>query len=166
MILSAAGHRFYRLPGMGAPKRLVPSNPHMHLVLAIIRAHLEKTRPDEVICGMHLGFDVLVGVAALQASVPVTVALPHEDWGKKWPTEASIAYRYILDGASRVHAVSSRRSANRAERHEDWILTRSTCLIMLWDGKEPVLRQIMMKAYSRRVDVKNLWDKFVAQAAG
>jgi len=150
MILAATGHR---------PDKLGGYSPDVSSMLRRLAAScIGELRPDQVISGMALGWDIAVAEAALLAGVPLTAAVPCRDQDVRWPPEARERYRRILARASRVHVVSpGAYSPAKMQRRNVWMVDRCDLLLALWDGSRGGTANCLAYADLRGRPYRNAW---------
>jgi uncharacterized phage-like protein YoqJ len=73
----------------------------------LARSWLSEHRPDEVVSGMALGWDMALAEAVLELGLPLSAAVPFVGQESKWPAPSQKRYRDILARATRVEIVSS-----------------------------------------------------------
>jgi uncharacterized phage-like protein YoqJ len=149
-ILAGTGHRPDKLGGYGADvsTRLID----------LARAALMKYRPDEVVCGMALGWDTALALAAIELGIPLTAAVPFEGQERTWRPEQQQLFRSILARATEVVVVSPGGYAIwKMQVRNEWMVDRATGVLALWNGSGGGTGNCIQYARARQVEIVNLW---------
>ena len=126
-VIAATGHRPAKIGGHGPEAR--------HQARTVARHALEALAPSEVITGMAQGWDTAVALAALDAGLPLTCALPFAGQELRWPAEDRHRYHLILGRAQHVEVVSPGGYSNYAMfARNRWMVDRCGMLLACWDG--------------------------------
>lgn len=123
MILAGTGHR--RFPGFE------------HRTLAIhARRQLKQEKPDKVISGMAIGWDMILASAAIDLGIPLIVAIPFKGQEQKWPREWQEEYWYVLKQAERVKLVcDGEYEPWKFQRRNEWMVDKCQMLLAAWSGQ-------------------------------
>lgn len=148
-ILAATGHRPNKLGGYGSD------------VDASLRRlaiwFLTTNRPDGVISGMALGWDMAWSEAAIQMGIPVTAAIPFKGQETAWPVISQHRYGEILARCTDSHIVcDDGYAAWKMQKRNQWMVDNATHLIALWDGTDGGTANCVKYAQGR-IPVWNLW---------
>lgn len=165
MIMTSVGQRFYKLPGMNESKRFVPTNPHTFLLVELIADRLRNHTPERWIYNGGVGFDITCVYTANVLGIPIMAAMSHVGQIKTINAENRKNVETFLERAAEVQYVCGPYMRDRAERHLEWIIERSDCLLAFWDGTAGPTQDAVHKAYAKRTAVDNLWGDFVMHAA-
>ncbi len=57
----------------------------------------ELIRPDEIVTGVALGFDMILAVCSIRAGIKFTAAVPFKGQELGWPEASPRLYNYILE---------------------------------------------------------------------
>lgn len=97
------GHRPRALPVRGVD----PYGPeHREVLQHFAAACFEDVRPDVVVTGMALGWDMACAAAAASMGIPFVAALPHDHHGATWPEDARDRRALLLGRAAEVVVVN------------------------------------------------------------
>lgn len=149
---SGTGHR----PGKLGNEWLMNGPVSLGLRQAI-KAFLIEDRPDEVISGMAIGFDMLWAEEALVLGIPVTAALPFVGQEARWRPEQISRYRRILANpkVTTVVCAPGEYSVHMMLHRDHWMVDHTSRpdgkLLAAWDGTAGGTRNTVI--YARR---KNL----------
>lgn len=148
-ILAATGHRPQKLGGYGA-----------HVDAALRRLaiwFLTTNRPDKVISGMALGWDMAWSEAAIEMGIPVIAAVPFGGQESAWPSASQDRYWQTLTQCERVEIVcDGTYAAWKMQKRNQWMVDNATHLIALWDGTSGGTANCVNYAQGR-IPVWNLW---------
>lgn len=152
MIIAASGHRPDKLGGYDLKTR--------RALGALAVEYLSRSRPEQVISGMALGWDMAVAAAAHMMGIPFIAAVPFEGQHSLWPDEAEKRYFRLLDLAHRVEIISGIHvSVPKAmQLRNEWMVDRADRIMALWDGSFGGTHNCITYAHKRKVPVDNLWD--------
>lgn len=127
MILAATGHRPNKLGGY--------SKEATFKLRKIAWEFLKMERPDKVISGMALGWDMAWAEAAIALNIPVIAAVPFPGQEKAWPEESQKRFKKILSQCERVEIVSpGPYKPYLLQVRNQWMVDNCDILIGLWDG--------------------------------
>jgi len=156
MIISGTGHRPSKLGGYSkeASKKLS----------SLACYYLEQNKPDAVISGMALGWDISLALAALACEIPLTCAVPFRGQEERWPDESQRVFRYVLEHAEKVVYVSpgGYHPAKMQFRNE-WMVDNCDELLALWDGSNGGTGNCIRYALKQKKPVRNLWPIYAGQ---
>lgn len=157
MILSGTGHRPEKLGGYGEDVA--------QRTVKIAGEYLDSLKPELVISGMALGWDVAVAVAALQRSIEWWAYVPFKGQESKWPTAAQRTYKALLARASAVHIVCDGGYAPwKMQRRNEAMVQHATHVLALWNGDEfGGTWNCVNYALRTGKPVINAWDKWRLQ---
>ena len=117
-------------------------------------------RPDEVVSGMALGFDMIWAEEALELEIPVTAAIPFEGQERTWPRASQARYHEILAHplvTEMICAPGGATSVNHKFDHRNRIMcdrakaSMSGRLIAGWDGTGGGTRNTVL--YARDIEL-------------
>lgn len=158
MTFAATGHRPNKLGGY--------SESAFRDLVKIARNHLATSDEHEGIVGMAIGWDQAVAQACVDLCIPFTAAVPFEGQEELWPSGARERYRLLLDAAREVVFVTNRyeMAVPRAmQLRNEWMVDRCQRVVALWDGSFGGTHNCILYARKKKVDVTNLWEKYVEQ---
>lgn len=153
---AATGHRPSKLGGygddVGARLRRLATD------------HLIETRPDCVISGMALGWDIEWAVAAIALGIPVLAALPFIGQADAWPKESQARHRGVLAKCAHVTIVcDGGYSPHKMQRRNEWMVDHATELVALWDGSSGGTWNCIKYA-KKKLPIINLWPQWLAMS--
>jgi uncharacterized phage-like protein YoqJ len=154
LTLGVTGHRPDRLGGYDLKTR--------RALGGFAVDHLVHARPDRVITGMAIGWDLAIAAAAVALDIPFTAAVPFEGQEKRWPADAQRRYRALLARAAKIDIVSPYPGSEAFLERNRWIVDRSDRMSALWDGGTTGGTAACVRyAHSRGVPVENLWGLWI-----
>ena len=100
------------------------------------RSVLPSYKPEKVISGMALGFDIALAEASLQENIYLILAIPFEGQESHWPDgKLKDKYQEILKSANEVHIISEGGySYDKYLTRDRWMVDNSNHVIALWNG--------------------------------
>ena len=152
MITAVSGHRPPKLGGY-------TEKVNLRLITLAIK-WLSANRPDEVISGMALGWDLAIAEAAVILGIPFIAAVPCPTQSMQWPMESRTRWDTLFLAASRVHIVSPEYTRTCMQERNIWMVDNSTQLLALWDGS-PGGTGNCIKYASGKLPIVNLWDIYI-----
>lgn len=132
MIVCATGHRPDKLGGYNSAVTLALNEFAVRSVQSI--------KPDGMIVGMALGWDMAVAVACVRCGIPFTAAIPFEGQESRWPKEKQQDYKNLLKAASFVHVVCHKDQITESgipwamQARNEWMVDNSKGVLALWNG--------------------------------
>jgi uncharacterized phage-like protein YoqJ len=131
------------------------------LLTEFARKHLEQVpRPQVVLTGGALGWDLALSHAAILFGIPLWVAIPHAGYTERWPEPARKRFWAILDRAKKVVQVcTGGYSHGKPLSRNRFMVDIGTRVLALCNGTgEGGTAQCV--EYARRVGrpVLNLWE--------
>lgn len=127
MILAGTGHRPEHLGGY-APNNLAAR------IYAATLGHLKTLKPDKVISGMALGFDMMLAEACIELGIPFIAAIPCATQAGIWPAQAQERWRTLRDRAERVEVLAELYTPSVMHARNRWMVDNSDGLIACWNG--------------------------------
>jgi uncharacterized phage-like protein YoqJ len=149
IIFAATGHRPNKLGGYG----INVAGELRHLAMAYLFQH----RPDMVISGMALGWDLAWAEAAIQLGIPIIAAVPFKGQESAWPAESQFTYNLVLGRSHHVEVVcDGGYAAYKMQKRNEWMVDKCTALIALWDGSAGGTANCVKYAEGHK-SIVNLW---------
>lgn len=126
MIVAGTGHRLHRFGNM------MPAT-----VFSAALNYLEQTKPDKVISGMALGFDMYLAEAAILRGIPLIAAVPWVGHGTTWLELDRKIYLDLLEKAEEIAITSDieHYSVSVFSIRNRWMVDRADRLVSFWDGE-------------------------------
>lgn len=153
MILAGTGHRPQRLGGY--------SETVNNKLRKLITKELEKLRPNRVISGMALGFDMALAEAAINLDIMVVAAVPFEGQEEKWPERSQERYHNILKNCETIEYCSPPGyTPYKLQFRNRWMVDNCDALLALWDGGNGGTCNCVRYAEEYNKRIINLWDKW------
>lgn len=150
MITAVTGHRGSKLGyGREVDTRLTKT--------AII--YFSKNRPDEIITGMALGWDMAVAEAADILRIPFTAAVPCPSQASQWPKQSQNRWNWLLSGAKYVHYCCEEYSPRAMQIRNEFMVDNAEQLVALWDGSSGGTGNCIRYA-TGKIPIVNLWDTY------
>lgn len=150
MKLAATGHRPSKLGGLDVTDRL----------RRLARDYLVTSRPDEVISGMALGWDMAWAEAALELGIPLIAAVPFRGQEVRWPDSAQRRYHSVLRRAEVVIVSNGGYSPFKMQARNRWMVERCDKVVALWNGSPGGTANCIAIANVLTKPVDNLWREF------
>lgn len=152
MILAATGHRPNKLGGYSVDV----DNRLRHLA----RLALVEYKPECVISGMALGWDMAWAEAAIEIGVPFVAAIPFAGQESAWPALSQCRYNRILSYATNsVIVCDGAYAAWKMQKRNQWMVDNSQGLVALWDGTAGGTANCVN--YAKTIPMVNLWEYFI-----
>lgn len=161
MIVAGTGHR---------PDKLGGYAPHLErATYAMALTGLYETRPEWVISGMALGWDMALAEAADTMGIPFTAAIPFRGQDRFWNEKDQDRYHRLLGRASEVKivthfdpldALTAADVGAAMQRRNVWMVNNADLVLALWDGSNGGTRNCIRFADQAGVPVLNLWESF------
>lgn len=159
MVIACSGHRLGPKVGgwsFGLRKRLESTAIDI----------LKTDRPDYVISGMALGWDMAVVAACVALNIPFVAAVPCKDQARPWPKEYQEDWEHYIYLATHVEWVhDGGYDATVMQKRNEWMVNQldpaDDFILALWNGeKSGGTWNCIRYAESKNVKVSNVWDKF------
>lgn len=143
MIVAATGHRAWAEPSLTALYNLA-------------RFSLQQlVRPDTVISGMALGWDIAVAKAAMAEGIPVIAAVPFAGQEKRWPQTSRDEYENILRQCKEVRIVSGGSySPRKMHLRNQWMVNKCDLLLAFYDEEKLTGGTAACVAYANKIGRK------------
>ncbi len=159
-IVAGTGHRLTKL----ALGKIDPYSPVLREQLTDLAIwYLEKKLPDKVIVGMALGWDIALGIAAIQLGIPLIAAIPFKGQERLWNSEDKYLYYVVLEQSSKsVIICDGGYEARKLMLRNKWMVDNCTRLVALYDGSQAggTANCIKYAAYKNK-PINNLWEAYV-----
>lgn len=131
MILSCTGHRPNKLGnewnGVG---------PISEWLRVKVWSGLTRHKPEILIVGMALGFDMIAAEVGIAFKVPVWAYIPYREQALRWSSEQKERYTLILSKCSKIVVCSEHYHAGCMQWRNEEMVRDSTALLAAWDGSE------------------------------
>lgn len=128
-VMMGTGHRPPKLGGYILP------NPTYKYVCQQTEKFLLQEKPDKVISGMALGFDMWLANVAILLGIPFIAAVPFAGQEKAWPDKSQRVFNKLLEKAAEVVIVSEGGyTAAKMQVRNEWMVDRADKVIAVWDG--------------------------------
>lgn len=157
-VLGCTGHRPHRLGRYSSAYR---KGTLIHIALEYVM----ERRPSRVISGMALGWDQAIAQAALTLGVPLTAAIPCDDYDKMWSPHLREAYSAIIAQCDKVVVVTPGEYTDYELMftRNRWVVDNSIRLVAMFDGKNTGgTFRCLEYARMKHVPFENLWDVWEA----
>lgn len=153
LIVAGTGHRPNKLGGYSVK---VESR-----LIYLAESYLSENKPDFVISGMALGWDLALAEASIRQSIPFIAAVPFKGQESVWPKKSRDLYNEILNQAKDVVYVSDPGySSYKMQIRNKWMVDKCNILLALWDGSEGGTGNCVRYANEVGREVHNLWSEF------
>ena len=150
-VVAGTGHRSDKLGGYD-------SSTYERVFKCAVIA-LQEQRPDLVISGMALGWDMALAEAAYALEIKFKAYVPFEGQESKWPRESRRLYLALLGKAeSVVHVSSPGYSAQKMWDRNVRMVDDCDLLVALWDGSSGGTSNCLSYAKRAGRTSINYWD--------
>lgn len=175
-VIAATGHRIQAFAEWERPESQL---------FKLAAASLEAEKPDQVISGMALGWDMAIARAAVDAKIPLIAAIPFPQQADRWSEEdrwlweelvgSAIEQVYMIDG----EALTSLEPNKRRRKAIAALMTRNEWMVQRVEASEhPESKMLALYNHSpqggtaaciryadrRGVTVRNLWGSWTKHA--
>lgn len=122
---------------------------------------IAELKPQEVLTGMAIGWDMAVADACLFLNVPYVTAIPFEGQEAKWSTEQKERYFFIRKFAKKELIFGTHFASNLYFMRNHWLVDNCDELLAMWDGhpKGGTYRTVEYAKKQGR-PTKNLWSEY------
>ena len=157
MILAGTGHRPDKLGGN--------SSKAFYRLCQFAHQELQQQKPDEVITGMALGWDMALADACRDLSIPFTVAVPFNGQELHWSKIDQKLYWNLLAYAVKiVYTDENKRKPSppgyavwKFQKRNEWMVDHCNRVIALWDGTSGGTANCVNYAKKIHKPVINVW---------
>ncbi|HKU53329.1 MAG TPA: SLOG family protein [Nitrospira sp.] len=165
MIVAATGHRPPKLGGYA-------ETVHRRCVTVATRwlEAQEEACEGRIKCvrvGMALGWDQAVAQACVDVDVPFHAYVPFRGQELRWPDEAQVAYKVLLNKAEEiVYCSPPGYSPAKMQKRNAMMVDGppiATHVLALWNGTNGGTANCVDYANMRKVPVINLWDWYLGR---
>jgi uncharacterized phage-like protein YoqJ len=153
MILTCTGHR--------APLGSYDLEP----LIPIARDALIHLKPDVVVCGLALGWDTAVAIAAIELGIPLHGYIPFVGQADTWPKRSVERYWWLLERCAKKVVVSPGGYApEKMQIRNEAMVDACDRVLALWDGEEKGGTWNCVKyAMKRKKPIENVWESLVIE---
>ena len=158
MIIAGTGHR---------PGKIFDYSPEAFTKLINLASEwLEENKPDKVISGMAMGWDMALAQATIDKNIPLICAIPCKNQDKMWSHSIRFLYSTILLEAvtNPIHDVvyvSTRDYDNKCmQKRNEWMVDNSDTVLALWDGSIGGTNNCLKYAEKKRRKIINLYESW------
>lgn len=151
MIISGTGHRPNKLGGY--------SQEVQDKLIKVLSIEIEKIKPNQIISGMALGYDIALAKVALNYNIPLIAAVPFLEQEKLWPLKSQAEYFYLLSKAKDIiYTADIGYAAWKMQIRNEWMVDHSDLVLALWDGSSGGTGNCIKYANKLSKPIRNLWD--------
>lgn len=128
--------------------------------------HLTILKPDLVISGMALGWDMALAEAAHALEIPFHAYLPFRGQESKWPRGTQRFYQNLLAVAAKIYECAEPGYAAwkmqvRNKCMVDALTGPRDTLLALWNGSDGGTANCVAYATKQGKTIINLWEHYV-----
>lgn len=153
MIISGTGHRSAKLGGY--------SDEAFNLLVRIATFWLEENKPDKVISGMAMGWDMALAQATINKNIPLICAVPFRGQESMWSKQTQKQYFDILNLSNEIVYVSKPGySPKKMQIRNEWMVDNSDVILAMWDGTKGGTFNCLEYAKNKQKTIINLYDKW------
>jgi uncharacterized phage-like protein YoqJ len=168
LIVAGTGHR----PNKIVVGKLNGYDKAVQALLEQVAARcLRKLKPDLVVSGMALGWDMALAAAALANGIEFDAYVPFGGQESKWPKQSQMRYRTYLTYARQIVVCSEGGySAKAMQVRNERMVDVCDVLVALWDGSSGGTANCLYYAL-RQVDagcaikVHNVWGAWTRHSS-
>lgn len=155
-IISVTGHRPDKLGGYG-----VNSLTHQRAITHVFANWLEINKPDYVLVGMALGFDIYAALTCLVWKIPYIACVPFKGQESVWSSSQQKLYNQVLAAAEDIVIVSpGKYTAKKMQVRNEYMVDRASKVVALWDQSPGGTANCIRYARSRDKEIINLYDEY------
>lgn len=128
MILAGTGHR---------PDQLIYgyANEGVEYLAFIADIKLKELKPDQVITGLAIGWDLALAVAAIRLKIPLIGAMPFKGQESRWPEASQRLYNRVISRCERVEIICEGGFENwKFLRRDEWMVDNADKVLALYNG--------------------------------
>lgn len=152
-IIAATGHR---------PDNLGGHSPRLDSDLRRLALwYFADKRPDAVISGMALGWDMAVAEAALELKIPLVAAIPFPLQAAKWSEQDQRRHTGLVSLATHVETVRPYFTPSVLQKRNEWMVDHASRLVALWDGTPSGTGNCVRYGLGK-IPMDNLWPVWQA----
>ena len=153
LIICGTGHR---------PGRAFPHDDATFVrLIDLATGWLKEHKPDVVISGMALGWDMALAKAALDLGIPVHAYLPCRGQADRWPKRSVERYVWLLERCAVKKLISKGEYADGVMQLRNEAMVDDVDLVLaLWDGSPGGTKRCIDYANENGVKVENLWPEW------
>lgn len=128
MIISFTGHRSKFFPG-----KYDETHEWIVSIRENLRQKLDIVRPDWIISGMALGWDMIAAEVGIELGIPVHCYIPFREQGSKWPPKSLERYNGIIDAADCLFICSKEYHPGAFHKRDELMVRNSDIVYALWN---------------------------------
>lgn len=149
-IVCGTGHRPDKLGGY--------SNESHNKLVDIAECWLEINKPDKVISGMAVGWDLALAQAATNLKIPLIAAIPCRNQDEKWSDTDKLHRKMLLLLAQEKHFISEEYTKSCMLDRNIWMVENSNMVLAMWNGEnEGGTAHCIRYAKKMGKPIVNLW---------
>lgn len=153
MIVCGTGHRPDKLGGY--------SHKVFYDLVDLAKVNFNVTKPDIVISGMALGWDMALATAAYSFGIPFIAAIPFAGQEQRWSSEEKLRYYDLLaKSTSKVYTSKGGYSNYKFQIRNMWMVDNSDVVLALWDGSEGGTYNCVKYAEQKKKPIVNLYEEY------
>jgi len=152
MILGVTGHRPNKLGGY--------SDKVFNNLTDLAVGYLRDHRPEIVIVGLAMGWDMAVANAAWNLQIPFYAYIPFEGQAEPWSIEWRTRWWMFRDCAKKEKIFGEGYSDKSMKDRNKGIVDDSDAILALFDGYPSGTKHAVDYALQRGKPVTNLWMKW------
>ena len=124
--------------------------------------HLKQTKPDKIISGMALGWDMAWAEAGLALGIPVVAALPFESQSKAWPVDSQLRHSNILKKCQEIVVVcEGSYKPYYMQVRNVWMVDNSDSIVAVWDGTSGGTQNCIQYGEKVGKSICNLYEEYL-----
>ena len=154
MVIAGTGHR---------PARLgFYSIEAFDNLVKIADRWLEENKPERVISGMAIGWDMALAQATINRNIPLTCAIPFRGQENKWNTTSKNLYHHIISKAENVvYVCEAGYDASKMQIRNEWMVDHCDVLLAMWDGSTGGTFNCIKYAKKRKKPIVNIYERYL-----
>lgn len=154
MIVCGTGHRPDKLGGY--------DEENFERLVNFLKKRLDITRPDKIISGMALGFDMALATASIELDIPLIAAIPFVGQELRWNWRYQQRYNIILENVVEKHIIcEGDYDPYMFQLRNEWMVDNSDIVLALWNGSNGGTANCVKYAIMQNKPVINLYKDFI-----
>lgn len=157
IILAGTGHRLDRLGGF--------NNITRYRLYCLAHDALQHYRPNRIISGFAVGWDLALAAAAIDLNIPLTAAIPCYDQERLWtdPYDLTLYYKSLERADEIIYVTSGPYDHRCMQLRNIWMVDHTTHVLALSNGSfNGGTANCIAYARQQNKEPINLWSLWVS----
>lgn len=153
-IIAGTGHRPDKLGGY--------NNEAFLRLVKVCEEYLKEEKPELVISGVALGFDMALFQAAVNLDIPVLAAVPFEGQESRWSDKVKKYYFNLLSKAKEVvYVCDAGYAAWKMQKRNEYMVNACDKIVACWDGSQGGTGNCVKYASDEGKVIDNIYNSFI-----